>query len=423
MNRHVVVVDPYSSGARFASAFTKRGLTPVGVTSFPPPSAVYTSALRPADFGVLLNANGDTAGLIEALRPFDPVAVVPGSESGVLLADTLAAALTPALANEPELSLARRHKGAMVEAITAAGLRSIRTARVRSLAGADAAVAAAGLIGADLVVKPVLAGGTEDVTLLPRGTGLTEVLARLLGKVNVLNIRNDEVLIQERLHGTEYVVDTLSWNGRHTVTDICRYEKGNGARGDFAVYQGIEFLPYNGPGHAELVGYVGGVLDALGVRYGLAHNEVMVTADGPVLIESGVRVAGGSLPVLAELAVGESGIDLLARSLTDGTPPPRPDYTLRWPVSVVYLTVRKTGTISNTAAYEKIRALPSCRFLKIGVKDGDQVSATTSLLSTLGLGWAVLAHHDLERVARDRAAIREIEAEVVIDEAAVPMNL
>jgi biotin carboxylase len=417
MGRHVVVVDPYSSGARFAEAFTKRGLIPVGVTSFPSPPPIYTSAFRPTDFGVLLSADVGTAALIEALRPFDPVAVVPGAESGVLLADMLAAALTPALANEPSLSAARRHKGAMVESITAAGLRSIRTARVDSVAGAEAAVAAASLTGVDLVVKPVLSGGSEDVTMLPGGTGLAELLARLLGKVNVLNIRNDEILIQERLHGIEYVVDTLSWNGRHTVTDICRYEKGTDG-GGFAVYQGIEFLPYDAPGHAELVDYVGRALDALGVRFGLAHNEVMVTADGPVLIESGVRVAGGSLPALTELAVGESGIDLLAQSLTDGRPPPRQDYTLRWPVSVVYLTMRKAGTVSNTAAYEKIRALRSCRFLKIGVKDGDLVSPTTDLLSTLGLGWAVLAHHDLERIARDRAAIREIEAEVVIHESA-----
>ena len=34
------------------------------------------------------------------------------------------------------------------------------------------------------------------------------------------------------------------------------------------------------------------MLDALGIRFGPAHTEVMLTATGPVLVESGARMHG-----------------------------------------------------------------------------------------------------------------------------------
>ncbi|WP_225830214.1 hypothetical protein [Streptomyces sp. NK08204] len=410
--RHVVIVDPYSSGAKLPGLLRRAGLTPVGVTSHPVPPPVYTTAFRPQDFEVLLAADADPAPLIAELAALEPVAVVAGAESGVLLADRLAAALTPALANDPALARARRHKGAMAEALARAGVPAIRSTFVRGADEAWAWVCESGLTGRDLVVKPALSGGTEDVTLVPAAdeARLRAVVERLLRRVNVLGLPNDDVVVQERVTGTEYVVDTFSHGGRHTVTNICRYGKTANA-GGFAVYESVEFLPHDLPGHAELVAYVERALDALGVRFGLAHNEVMLTADGPRLIETGARPPGAGLPALAELATGESGLDRLTRWLADGADP-RPDYRLLWPVAAVYAIAPRSGVIGNLAAYRRALDLPSCRHLQLGVADGDFVPATTDLLSTLRLGWAVLAHHDREQVHRDRLAFRELEREV-----------
>ncbi|MGE7388370.1 ATP-grasp domain-containing protein [Streptomyces sp. NPDC004126] len=411
--RHVVVVDPYSSGAKLPGLLRRAGLVPVGVTSYPVPPPVYTTAFRPQDFEVLLEADSDDpAALVAVLAALRPVAVLAGAESGVLLADRLAAALTPGLANDPGLAPARRHKGLMAEALAAAGVPAIRSAFVRGADEAWAWVRECALEGRDLVVKPALSGGTEDVTLVPAADEerLRTVVGHLLRRVNVLGLPNDEVVVQERVTGTEYVVDTFSHGGRHTVTNICRYGKTANA-GSFAVYESVEFLPYDLPGHAELVAYTERALDALGVRFGLAHSEVMLTPDGPRLIETGVRPPGAGLPALAELATGESGLDRLTRWLADGADP-RPDYRLLWPVAAVYAIAPTTGTIGNLDAYRRALDLPSCRHVHLGVGEGDFVPATTDLLSTLRLGWAVLAHHDPHQLHRDRLAFRELEREV-----------
>jgi hypothetical protein len=101
----------------------------------------------------------------------------------------------------------------------------------------------------------------------------------------------------------------------------------------------------------------------------------------------------------------------LAGNLRDGAAP-RPGYDLTWHVSTVYFRVSQAGIIANTAAYQRIRQLPSCRALQVRVAEGDRVEATSDLLSTLALGWAVLAHRDPHQVERDRAAVRDIEQAV-----------
>ncbi len=40
-----------------------------------------------------------------------------------------------------------------------------------------------------------------------------------------MDVAHKEVLIQEYIDGTEYVVNTVSCNGKHMVTDIWVYSK------------------------------------------------------------------------------------------------------------------------------------------------------------------------------------------------------
>lgn len=408
----VVVVDPYSSGAALPAMLRRTGLRPVTVAAYPPPAPVLAAAPGVPDLDLRLGPGDTPEQVAAALRPRRPVAVVPGTESGVPLADALAAALTPALANDPATAAARRHKGRMVAAVRAAGLPVIRTVTSGDPAEVGRWLTANGLLGAHLVVKPPASAGTDGVTLVRGGAGWRAAMAALQGRRNLMGLVDHEVVVQERVTGTEYVVDTFTADGRHTVTNICRYAK-TATDGGGMVYESMEFLPYAGRGHPELVDYVTGVLDALGVRFGPAHSEVMMTGSGPLLIETGARLAGAGLPGATRLATGDSGADRLIARLT-GRPSPA-DYRLERCVLVAYFVVRSAGVLRNVAAYERVRALPTCRHLRVNVRDGDRVPATSDLMSTLGLGWAVLAHRDPARVAADHAALRELEAEVRIE--------
>jgi biotin carboxylase len=403
----VIIVDPYSSGATLAGAFRKLRLEPICVLSYPTPPPVYTRGFRPDDFAVTLSEEIGLDQVVRELSPVKPVAVIAGSESGVILADALGAALAPRSANDPARASARRHKGDMVKALEARGVATIATTCVTRPEEAVEWVRRSQLDGRDLVVKPAKSALTDGVCLVPGGDGVAAAVSSLLGTTNAFGLTNSEVVVQERVLGTEYVVDTFSFDGRVSVTNACRYSKV-AVGSAFAVYESIEFLPFDDPEITELIDYVTKALDALGVRFGLAHTEVMMTSAGPRLIETGSRPPGAGLPALTEVATGDSGIRRLARYLAGDHTIPM-DYRLDWHVTGVYFIARQPGVAANTAAYEKIRDLPSCRHLQVNVRDGDHVPATTDLLSTLRLGWAVLAHSDARIVRRDHQAIREIE--------------
>jgi biotin carboxylase len=411
MSDVVVIVDPYSTGSALAGQLHRAGFRTVAVTSVPEPGPYYRATFRPADFEAVLSESDGVPALLAELRRWAPVAVVAGTETGVELADRLAPELTPDRANDPGLGRARRHKGAMMAALAAAGLPAIRSVTAADAGTIRRWIDEQHLRGRDLVLKPVLTAGSEGLTLLPGGTGLDAALDDVLGLSSALSVRTDEVIVQERLHGTEYAVDTFTADGRHTTTSICRYRKvPNGDR--FAVYESTDYLGFDAPGHDELIAHVHAGLDALGIRFGFAHTEIMVTADGCRIIEVGARLAGGGLPRAAALAYGVTGLERLGAALRGE---PMPDgFDRRRHVRAVYFIAARAGEVANTDAYRRLSTLPSCRYLKVGVRDGDRVEPTSSLLSSLALGSVLLAHRDPAQIDRDHRELREIESEVLV---------
>ena len=412
---NVVVVDPYSSGEMLAPALRAHGLTPVAVTTTPKPPEIYLHTFHPDDFDMVLPHTGSLAELLGRLRALCPLAVVPGAETGVELADLLAEALTPDRANEPASRAARRHKGAMADAVRSAGLPTLRTFAGRDVTEVRAWLSRTGLADQDLVIKPASSGGSDNIRLVPAGADWSGVFHEVLDAPNILGGTNGEVVVQEFARGTEYVVDTISVAGVHSISSVIRYHKVAGPA-HMAVYESMEFVAEQ----ADVVGYVRGVLDAVGLRYGAAHTEVMLTEDGPRLIEVNARLAGGGLPDTCELATGVNPVQQLVDDLVDPIVDPVAGprgYTLVMPVVVLFFVIESEGYLYNTAAYQQISRLPSCRFLSVRVRDGDHVAPSSHLHVSLGHGLVVLGNTDRAVLAADRAEVRRIERQVVIESA------
>jgi biotin carboxylase len=296
----------------------------------------------------------------------------------------------------------------MREALVAAGVPAVRQICTDSAAAAAAWIHAEGLAGADLIVKPPMSAGTDGVTLVPAGQDWRPVFDGLLHRTNKLDIVNDQVLVQERLVGTEYVVDTFSHDGVHTVVNICRY----GKRG--VVYDSLEWLPYDVDLYGELVQYTRRALDALGVRFGAAHSEVMVTADGPRLIETGVRLHGGGQPRFCRVATGDSQVDRTVRYCAGEEVPDA--FDLRQHLTVVFLISRATGVVRNAEIFDRLTELPSHHSSSVPLRNGDRVAVTHDLFSSLAMGFVVLTHPSAAQVEADYAAVRAVETELIVEE-------
>lgn len=404
----VVIVDPFSSGGLFAPAFAQVGVPTVAVLSSAVP-AVYASSFQAPDYAKVIDGRGMAPeALAGRLAGLGPRCVLPGTETGVELADLLAAMLTPELANDPDTAQARRHKYAMATAAASAGLPIVRQVCTNDPEVVRDWIDRDGLAASDLVIKPPKSAGTDGVRRIPAGGDWEAAFRAQLGATNFWGIRNDQMLLQEYISGTEFVVDSFSHDGRHTITDVCRYRKvDNGTQ--MAVYDSMEWLPPDHEVVAELVAYAKGVLDAVGLRFGSAHVEIMLTERGPRLIELNARPHGGGQPRFCRVATGSSQVDRTVSYFTGG--PPLPDsYELRTHVMVVFLIASRGGVVGDIADLERLADLPSHHYSQLAIGPGDRIEPTRDLLSTLALGFVVLANDSRSRLLEDYAAIRRTEA-------------
>lgn len=400
----VAVVHPYSSAAELAPELRRRRFRCVAIHSDATPDALWDSH-RPEDFDEEIWHRRSLQDTAAALRRADVFRVIAGAESGVELADALAAALELP-GNGVEKSAARRDKYLMGETVRQAGLRTPDQALCLTLEQAREFYKQC---GSDVVVKPPRSAGGDCVAVPRTEVELDDAFARIKGQLNVLGLLNDGVLVQRRLHGTEYVVNAVN----DQVTDIWKYSKGE-ANGSPFVYETMELLPSVGEMQQTLINFAAAVRSALGIKLGPSHAEVMVTAQGPALVEIAARMNGGTAPTIAGDVLGQGQIDLTVDAYVDSaalaskTASP---YRLPGRCLVVFLISRREGRLRGVPGMDAIRSLEAFapQHLHLPLCPGDQVCRTVDLLSSPG--WIVFAHENPDAVEVGHRLVRDLERE------------
>ncbi len=400
-----VVVDAYSTGARLAPRFAAARLPVVHVQSSPRLPDFYARAFQADDFVENVIHEDDLEGTAARLAAYDPAFVVVGAEPGVPLADALSERLgLPS--NGTELSAARRDKNAMTEALRRAGLRTAEALKTGDAVEAAAWAAERG--GAPVVVKPLDSAGTDGVSICADPAAIETAFTANLGRPNALHGANEELLVQELLLGTQLFVNSVSWAGVHHVSEVWRDNKLR-AGANF-IYDYEELLPRHGEQQDQVVPYVEAVLDALGIRFGPAHTEVMLTGTGPVLVESGARMHG-SVPDEIVDRCTPSHQTLTAEAYLDPASVARRashPYELAAGAYCVMLISQHEGRIVSDTGMREIEALPSFAGTISMLEPGDQLKRTIDLFSCPGIIY--LVDPDREQIEADYDRIRELDA-------------
>merc|ERR1712187_995636 len=119
------------------------------------------------------------------------------------------------------------------------------------------------------------------------------------------------VICQEFLAGQEYVVDHVSRDGKHKTVMVWVYDKRPTNGGEFVYYNMLP-VESSDPVAQKLISYTRGVIDALDIKHGPTHAEVMMTCDGtPCLVEMNCRAHGwdGAWAPLERALVGYSQVE------------------------------------------------------------------------------------------------------------------
>ena len=404
-----VLVDAYTTGNHLPIAFAKLGVDVVHVQSTPelmtsmrlPELSRYRAALP----------YGTPAETAERLAAYAPICVVAGQEPGVPLADELAERLgLPG--NGTALSAARRDKYEMIEALRRAG---VRCADQYKSGSADELVAwAERRADYPVVVKPLSSAATEGVAICSDAREVREAAEAVLGTVNIFGERNDEVLVQSFLRGEEYMADFVSYDGERYACCVWQYHKR--LVGTHRIYDRDSVLPPDAGPAPAIIAYLHEVHDALGLAYGPTHAEVIVTPEGPVLVEIGARLSGGVVPDFHDRCLGGNQADLTALAHA------RPEefrarhagrtYRKLAEASMVLTSTTLDGVVEelDEEVVAEIRALESVHTFVPKVAPGKRIRPTVDLYTATAA--VHLVHDSAEALARDYARVQELKDRV-----------
>ncbi len=149
------------------------------------------------------------------------------------------------------------------------------------------------------IVKPTDRSGSRGVTLVEHPEGMKPAVERALSESLA-----KEAIIEQYLVGREISVEMVSWAGRHHF--LACTDKVTTGPPYFVELQ--HHQPAGLP--ADLVKEIAEVtaraLDALGIRYGASHSELIIHDDGKFsLVEIGARMGGDHIGArLVELSTG-----------------------------------------------------------------------------------------------------------------------
>jgi hypothetical protein len=395
----------------------------------------YFSLTEPENLGELLTMSmplpDQKDEWCRPLKDYDLVAIYCESDSGLADAERLGVLLN--LTHHNGINEARRHKYLMNEVVGAAGLPVVRQRLCKSAAEARSFAVELGMAseaGASVtkrvVVKPVRGVGSDDVFLCDDIDSVEQAFVRIRGSTVFASPeeKHNVALVQEFAVGQEYCIDVVSKNGKHKVAAIWKYDKrpSNGAP---FVYFGTKI--YEGDAATVICDYTKQTLDALGIRWGLTHNEVILTAEGPRLVEVNCRQHNMDFAPITNSCIGYNAFDmLLASYLGGGDPVDYPPDTacerLEWdilpdlpcprrPGAMMHLVNYAEGTLIgvNEASLIEISNMESVLDMEVYgsfLELGAEISRTKDIKTDCG--WVQLVNDDSDAFQRDYDRIIEL---------------
>jgi hypothetical protein len=404
--KYCAVVDAYSSGALMYDYLSGYGYSCIHVQSAESVLEIYQSSMDIDRYETNIVFQGDLDMLLNELRKFPLEFIITGSEPGVELTDILNNILgLPG--NEIGLSKARRNKYLMIEALKKNNL--LTTDQICS--GEINAILEWTNNKWPVVLKPISSAGSDGVSFCDNKTKLLKAFNTLIGKENKFGIINEQLLVQRFIEGDEYVVNTVSYSGCHYISEIWEIKKIIEQGGGY-VYDIGNLLENEGSRQALLSGYVVEVLNSLGIKYGAAHHEVIITKNGPILVEVGARPAGALSKSTVIKSLEYNHVSLCVESYVD---PVRfqsrlnTNYVKIKNVSFVCLISNQLGIISDYGNSKKIKSLDSfCSTVGMSTI-GDKIEPTVDLFSSPGLIY--LVHEDNNIIQDDYNTIRDWESQ------------
>lgn len=226
--KEIMVIECLSSGRMYIPEIIERGYKVLMVQPKNEDKVLFQRKVdvaeefkkqyNPDDLEVIFT-EFNAQSILEAIKIHIPniVCSVAGSEMGVRLNDEVATAIGVPC-NSADTAYLRCTKAGMIEALEKAGVRAIKSAKVKSVEDVKNFFKENNLKKAFMKFSESAASFESKVC-----ENLDEAIAhynKISNMPNYFGNTHDEILIQEYIEGDEYVVNTISCQGKHIITDV-----------------------------------------------------------------------------------------------------------------------------------------------------------------------------------------------------------
>jgi hypothetical protein len=210
------------------------------------------------------------------------------------------------------------------------------------------------------------------------------------------------------------MVNAVSVGGVHRVMEIIRVTKAfvDGS----PVYDHADVVFPSDEDYAEVAEYSRRALDAVEMRWGPSHLEVMLTSDGPRLVEVNARLVGALNASASTRTTGQNHAVAAVRALLC---PSQFVAEAAEPVQVhahcrgVSLICPRDGVVTRELDWERFSRLESFHSVRPRLRAGAPAARTHDLMSNPGAIY--LLHSSFETIEADYRRIREWEADDFYD--------
>ena len=412
-------------------------------------------------------SNGDEVAAWMSLLPssLDICGIYCESDSGLEDAEKLGVALGLYPHCHDGVNAARRDKFTMNEVVSNAGLDVVKQKSCQTLEEAEEFAKelglngdASGAIKGDegnsplVVVKPHRGVASDDVHLCSNMKSLRQAFNKIHSSPvfgSSTSAKHQSVLVQAFLRGIEYALDVVCRDGERKVAALWKYDKRAVNNAPF-VYFATQLVPAanndddegsNKDVEEAVCNYVFNALDALDIRWGLSHVEVIVTRNtetGSIqvrLVEVNCRQHNTDFMPLTNACVGYNALDMvLAAHLGENSestslheyPEEAAHLRLPWeslpalPMTrahgaIIHFVSHVSGKISriNYDVLDQMEELPSVMDMHVYphfMEEGNEIEKTVDIRSDTG--WAHVMNNDEEEFQNDVARLIELQKDM-----------
>jgi biotin carboxylase len=243
-----------------------------------------------------------------------------------------------------------RHKAEMRRTLAAAGLDDTPA---RLVEGAGQVGRFGEEFGYPFVLKPVDGRGSLGIAIVRAEHDIKKAIENYGAHASM-----HRMLAEAFLEGEEYSIEAFSEKGAHRV--VCVTQKFKDPVTCIETGHCIP-APIDEAVRERLARFVISALDAIGLKDGPSHTEVIDTTRGPKMVETHARLAGDSIVELIRLT---SGVDLdelwvrqvCGESVLDQVPQRQTCFA-----SVSFATPQARGKLERIDGLDEARALPGVR--------------------------------------------------------------